>query len=108
MDRVVRTIVNVLCGLFAEVLVAQIIMVGEANPANGVASFVRASLPRCRWGYGLAVIVWLAFGAAVATLIRRFALPTTCWVADSRSLPGEVGHPPTERVVSGEMPGTPV
>jgi hypothetical protein len=40
--RIVCTIVNVLCGLFAVVLVAQIILVvGGANSANGVASFVR-------------------------------------------------------------------
>lgn len=93
MVRIVCTIVNVLCGLFAVVLVAQIVMVmGEANPANGVASFVRGFSSAVSLGfddlftpadakirmllnYGFAAIVWLAFGAVVTTLIRRFALP---------------------------------
>jgi hypothetical protein len=40
--RAICTIINVVGGVFAVVLPAQIIMVlGEANPANGVASFVR-------------------------------------------------------------------
>lgn len=91
--RTVCTIVNVLCGLFAVVLVAHIVMVlGEANPANGVASFVRSLATAVSLGFddlftpssvkvqvllndGLAAIVWLAFGAVVTTLIRRFALP---------------------------------
>ena len=93
MVRIVCTIVNVLCGLFAVVLVAQIILVmGEANPANGVASFVRGFSSAVSLGLdnlftpanpklqvllndGFAAIVWLAFGAVVTTLIRRFALP---------------------------------
>lgn len=93
MVRVVCTIVNVLCGLFAVVLVAHIVMVmGEANPANGVASFVRGFSSAVSLGfddlftpadvkvqallnYGFAAIVWLALGAVVTTLIRRFALP---------------------------------
>jgi hypothetical protein len=91
--RIVCTIVNVICGLFAAVLVAHIVMVmGEANPANGVASFVQDFSSAVSLGfddlftpadaksqvllnYGLAAIVWLAFGAVVTTLIRRFALP---------------------------------
>jgi hypothetical protein len=91
--RIVCTIVNVLCGLFAVVLVAHIVMVvGEANPANGVASFVRGFSTAVSLGfndlftpdnakfqvllnYGFAALAWLAFGAVVTTLIRRFALP---------------------------------
>jgi hypothetical protein len=91
--RIVCTIVNVLCGLFAVVLVAHIVMVmGEANPANGVASFVRGFATAVSLGFndlftpadvkirvllndGFAAIVWLAFGAVVTSLIRRFALP---------------------------------
>lgn len=91
--RIVCTIVNVICGLFAVVLVAHIVMVmGEANPANGVASFVRDFSTAVSLGFndlftpadmkirvllndGFAAIVWLAFGAVVTTLIRRFALP---------------------------------
>lgn len=93
MVRIICTIVNVLCGLFAVVLVAHIVMVlGEANPANGVASFVRGFSSSVSLGfddlftpadmkvqvllnYGFAAIVWLAFGAVVTTLFRRFALP---------------------------------
>jgi hypothetical protein len=87
------TIVNAVCGMFAVVLVAHIIMVmGEANPANGVASFVRGFAAAVSLGfdglftpasakaqvllnYGSAAIVWLALGAVVTALIRRFALP---------------------------------
>ena len=83
-----------MCGLFAVVLVAQIVMVmGEANPANGVASFVRDFSSAVSLGFdnlftpanvkfqvllndGFAAVVWLAFGAVVTTLIRRFALPS--------------------------------
>lgn len=92
--RAVCTIVNVLCGLFAVVLVAQIILViGEANPANGVASFVRGFSSAVSLGFdnlftpanvkfqvvlndGFAAIVWLGLGAVITTLIRRFALPS--------------------------------
>jgi len=91
--RISCTIVNVICGLFAVVLAAHIVMVmGEANPANGVASFVRGFSAAVSLGFndlftpanakiqvllndGLAAIVWLAFGAVVTALIRRFALP---------------------------------
>jgi hypothetical protein len=91
--RIICTIVNVLCGLFAVVLVAHIVMVmGEASPANGVASFVRGFATAVSLGFndlftpadmkfqvllndGFAAIVWLAFAAVVTTLIRRFALP---------------------------------
>jgi hypothetical protein len=100
----VCTIVNVLRGLFAVVLVAQIILVmGETNPANGVASFVPGFSSAVSLGFdnlftpasvktqvllndGFAAIVWLAFGAVVTTLIRRFALaqPTRAHALVSR------------------------
>jgi hypothetical protein len=90
---IVCTVVNVLCGLFAVVLVAHVVMVlGEANPANGVASFVRGFSSAVSLGfddlftpadakfqvllnYGFAAVVWLAFRWVVTTLVRRFALP---------------------------------
>jgi hypothetical protein len=93
MVRIVCTIVSVLCGLFAVVLVAQIGMVtGEANPANGVASFALGFSSAVSLGFsdlftsdnekfqillnnGFAAIVWMASGAVVTTLICRFALP---------------------------------
>lgn len=91
--RIACTIVNILCGLFAVVLVSRIVLViGEANSANGVASFVRGFSSAVSLGFddlftpdsvkfqvllnsGLAAIAWLAFGALVTTLIRRLALP---------------------------------
>lgn len=91
--RISCTIVKAVCGLFAVVLVARIIMVmGEANPANGVASFVRGFADTVSLGfdglfnpasakaqvllnYGCAAIVWLVLGVVVTALIRRFALP---------------------------------
>jgi hypothetical protein len=90
--QVTCTIVRVVCGLFAVVLAARIVMViGSANPANGVAAFVRAWSDGVSLGFGnlftpanatarvvlndgLAAVVWLGFGALVTTLIRRLAL----------------------------------
>lgn len=87
------TIVNVLCGLFATVLLMWIFLViGEANPANGVAGFVRGFAAAVSLGYddlftpadtkarvllndGLAAITWLGIGALATMLIRRLALP---------------------------------
>jgi hypothetical protein len=91
--RMVCTIINVICGLFAAVLAAHIVMVlGEANPASGVATFVRSWAGGVSLGLdglftpasaktqvllnsGLAALAWLAIGAVVTMLIRRFALP---------------------------------
>jgi len=90
--RVTCTIITAVCGLFAVVLVAQIIMVmGGANPANGVATFVRGwsdgvslgfdnlftpanATARVLFNNGLAALVWLGLGAVVTALIRRLAL----------------------------------
>jgi hypothetical protein len=86
-------IINIIGGLFAVVLAANIILVlGEANPANGVASFVRGFASAVSLGFdnlftpdnaktqvlfndGLAALVWLGLAAVVTMLIRRFALP---------------------------------
>lgn len=91
--RMVCTIITVSCSLFAAVLAAHIVMVlGEANPANGVAAFVRGWAGGVSLGLdglftpdsaktqvllnsGLAALAWLALGAVVTMLIRRFALP---------------------------------
>lgn len=104
MVRIACTIVSILCGLFAVVLVAQTGMVtGEANPANGVASFVLGFSSAVSLGFGdlftpdnekfqillnngSAAIVWMASGAVVTTSIRRFAPPTLVG-----GLPDEVG-----------------
>jgi hypothetical protein len=91
--RMICTIITIITSLFAVVLAANIIMVlGEANPANGVASFVRGFAAAVSLGFddlftpanaktqvllnnGLAALVWLGVGAVVTMLIRRFALP---------------------------------
>ncbi|HEU5475479.1 MAG TPA: hypothetical protein VFV67_32955 [Actinophytocola sp.] len=87
------TIITIICSLFAVVLAAHIVMVlGEANPTNGVASFVRGFAGGVSLGFdglftpanakaqvlfneGLAALVWLGLGVVVTMLIRRFALP---------------------------------
>jgi hypothetical protein len=91
--RTTCTVITIICGLFAAALAAHIVMVlGEANPANGVASFVRGFAAAVSLGFdglftpanaktqvlfndGLAALVWLGLGAVVTMLIRRFALP---------------------------------
>jgi hypothetical protein len=91
--RMICTIISIICSLFAAVLAANIIMVlGEANPANGAASFVRGFAGGVSLGlddlftpanaktqvllnHGLAALLWLGFGALATALIRRFALP---------------------------------
>jgi hypothetical protein len=91
--QVTCTVINVLSGLFAVVLVAHIVLViGGANPANDVASFVRGFAAAVSLGFdglftpanakvqvllnnGAAAVVWLALGAVMTALIRRFALP---------------------------------
>lgn len=91
--RTICTVITAVCGVFAVVLAANIVMVlGEANPANGVASFVRGFASGVSLGFGdlftpadgkvrvlfndgLAALVWLGLGAVVTMLIRRFGLP---------------------------------
>jgi len=94
--RTVRTVCSVItfvCGLFAVVLVAHIILVlAEANPDNGFASFVSGWASGVSLGLhnlftpdgaklrtllndGTAAILWLLIGVALNFLIRRFALP---------------------------------
>lgn len=94
--RTVRTIcaiINIICGVFAVVLAAHILLVlGNANPHNGFASFVDSwssaislglrnlftpdSLKlRVLFNDGLAAIVWLLIGAVLTYLIRMIALP---------------------------------
>jgi hypothetical protein len=91
--RLICTIITIITSVFAVVLAANIIMVlGEANPANGFASFVRGFASGVSLGFdtlftpanakaqvllndGLAALMWLGLGAVVTMLIRRFALP---------------------------------
>ncbi len=91
--RTACTLIHVTCVLFAVVLVAQIVMViGDANAANGVATLVRGWSATVSLGFddlftpssqavrtflnnGLAAIVWLGLGAVTTALIRRLTLP---------------------------------
>jgi hypothetical protein len=79
--------------IFAVVLVVHVVLtVGEANPANGIARFVRtiadavslgfkdlfnkpADDPKLRvlLNYGLAALFWLIVSTVIARLIRRLA-----------------------------------
>lgn len=90
--RMVTTGITFVCALFAVILAIQIILVlADANPANGVASFVEGfsgavslgfdglftpDSPKAAvlFNYGAAAIVWLLISAAATYLIRRFAL----------------------------------
>ncbi|WIV53832.1 hypothetical protein [Amycolatopsis nalaikhensis] len=87
------TIVHIICGTFAVVLLARIVLVmGDANPANGIAAFVRGWSGAVSLGFedlftpasagartllndGLAALAWVGLSALVTTLIRRLALP---------------------------------
>jgi uncharacterized membrane protein len=91
--RMVCSAITFVCVLFAVVLVMQIVLVlAEANPRNGFASFVDGFSSAVSLGfdglftpdsakaavffnYGAAAVVWLLISAALTYLIRRFALP---------------------------------
>lgn len=91
--NVVCTIINVITATFAIVLGVHILLVlGNANMANGFASFVDGWASGIRLGLtglftpgeakvatllneGLAAILWLVIGGVLTYLIRRFALP---------------------------------
>ena len=93
--RKVCTAITFVCSLFAVILAIQIVLVlAEANPDNGVASFVEgfsgavslgfdglfsSDSPKAAvlFNYGAAAIVWLLISAALTYLIRRFALAGT-------------------------------
>jgi hypothetical protein len=91
--RTVCTVVSSITGAFALVLAVHIVLVvGEANPANGFASFVDEWASAVSLGLrdlftpenlkvrtllndGVAAIGWLIIGGVVNYLIRRLALP---------------------------------
>jgi predicted metal-binding membrane protein len=91
--RMVCSGITFICALFAVVLVTQIILVlAEANPRNGFASFIdgfssavslgfdglftpNSAKAAVLFNYGAAAIVWLLISAALTYLIRKFALP---------------------------------
>jgi hypothetical protein len=91
--RIINAIINFICGLFAVVLALHIVLVlGNANPANGFASFIDSwssavslglrnlftpeSLKlRVLFNDGLAAIAWLVIAGVLTYLIRQFDLP---------------------------------
>ncbi|GAB3445331.1 hypothetical protein [Actinophytocola sediminis] len=91
--NIVCTLINVVTVLFAIVLAVHIVLVlGSANMGNSFASFVDGWASGITLGLnglftpdnaklatllneGLAALLWLAIGALLTYLIRRFALP---------------------------------
>lgn len=91
--NLICTVINAITVLFAIVLAVHIVLVlGSANQDNGFASLINSWSSAVSLGLrdlftpdnekmrtllndGLAAIAWLAIGAALTYLIRRFALP---------------------------------
>jgi hypothetical protein len=91
--RIINAVINIICSLFALVLVIHIFLVlADANPNNGFASLIDSWSAAVSLGLrdlftpgidklgvllndGLAAIVWLIIGAALTYAIRMFALP---------------------------------
>ena len=91
--RKVCAVINLVCGLFAIVLGLHILLVlANANPNNGFASFVDSFASAVSFGLrslftpdseklrvflgeGVAIIAWLLIAAALTYIIRQFALP---------------------------------
>jgi len=100
--RIVCTVINVICGVFAVVLALHIILViGSANQGNGFAQLINDWSGAVSLGLrdlftpanigvrtflndGLAAIAWLAIAALLTYLIRKFALPVPRRVAHYR------------------------
>ena len=90
---IVCTVINVVCAVFAVVLALHIVLViGEANQANGFAGFVNDLSSAVSLGLrdlfvpenlklrtflndGLAAVAWLLIAAVLTYLIRKLALP---------------------------------
>jgi len=91
--RKVCAVINLVCGLFAFVLGLHVLLVlANANPNNGFASFVDSFASAVSLGLGnlftpdshklqvflnegVAAIAWLVIAAALTYVIRQFALP---------------------------------
>jgi hypothetical protein len=91
--RAVCAVINLVCGLFAIVLATHIVLVlAEANPSNGFASFVDDWSAAVSLGLrglftpgseklqtllndGLAAIAWLVIAGVLTYAIRQFTLP---------------------------------
>jgi hypothetical protein len=100
--RMVCTVINVICGVFAVVLALHIILViGSANQGNGFAQLINDWSGAVSLGLrdlftpanigvrtflndGLAAIAWLVIAALLTYLIRKFALPVPRRVAHYR------------------------
>jgi hypothetical protein len=91
--RTVCTVINLVCSVFAVVLAVHIVLVlFDANPRNGFASFVNGWSGAVSLGLrglftpddvklqtlfndGMAALAWLVIAAALTYAIRQFALP---------------------------------
>jgi len=91
--RRVCAVISIVCGLFAVVLGLHVLLVvADANPKNGFASFIDGFSSAVSLGLrglftphsvkaqvllndGVAAIAWLLIGAVVTYAIRQFALP---------------------------------
>jgi hypothetical protein len=91
--RIVCTVINAVCAVFAVVLALHIILViGSANQGNGFASFISEWASAVSLGLrdlfvpanekvrtflndGVAAIAWLVIASLLTYLIRKLALP---------------------------------
>jgi hypothetical protein len=91
--RSARTVINVLCGVAATILVTHIILVMSGmDSAGGIASYVHHWAAEVSLGFnnlltpadatmrvalndGLAALVWLSFAVMVTILVRLLARP---------------------------------
>lgn len=91
--RILHTIIQVVCYLFAVVLAIHIVLViGDANEGNGFYQFIDGWANGVALGFndlfvpenlkfrtalneGLAAIVWIIIGIVLSTLVRRLLMP---------------------------------
>lgn len=91
--RLLAGLVRLVCGLAALILVAHVVLtMGDANPDNGITTFVAGWADRLAPGfrdlftpddaslrvlvnYGTAALVWLVLGAIITRVLRRATSP---------------------------------
>jgi hypothetical protein len=91
--RLLAGLVRLACGLAALILVAHVVLtMGDANPDNGITTFVAGWADRLAPGfrdlftpgdaslrvlvnYGTAALVWLVVGAIITRVLRRSTSP---------------------------------
>lgn len=93
LGRLLVSLVRLGCGVAALLLVAHIVLtLGNANPDNGITTFVASWADRLAFGfrdlftpadaslrvlvnYGAAALIWLAVGTILTGLLRRATAP---------------------------------